>query len=64
MVLAYSAVAASPLIPTVWFFFKWLDTSGITDEASLANHRDNLSNAFIPLGMAIALLLAVLTLLK
>ena len=31
--------------------FRWLDTRGVTDEASLANRKDNLSNAAVPFNM-------------
>lgn len=62
MAALYIAVAASPLIPATWFFFKWLSPPAEDmDEYQLANHRDNLSNAFVPLGVAIALLLATIT---
>lgn len=62
MAALYIAVAASPLIPATWFFFKWLTPPAEDmDEYQLANHRDNLSNAFVPLGVAIALLLATIT---
>ncbi|KXJ89920.1 hypothetical protein Micbo1qcDRAFT_165298 [Microdochium bolleyi] len=62
MAAIYVAIAASPLVPATWFFFKWLSPpdEGM-DEYQLANHRDNLSNAFVPLGIAIALLLATIT---
>ncbi|KAJ1324727.1 hypothetical protein MN608_09430 [Microdochium nivale] len=61
MAALYVAVAASPLAPATWFFFKWLAPGEGMDEYQLANHRDNLSNAFVPLGIAIALLLATIT---
>lgn len=61
MVLIYTIVASIPLIPATWFFFQWLTPSEGMDEYQLANHRDNLSNAFIPLGIAIALLMGILT---
>ncbi|KAH7014388.1 uncharacterized protein B0I36DRAFT_436390 [Microdochium trichocladiopsis] len=59
----YIALAASPLIPATWFFFKWLSppVDGTMDEYQLANHRDNLSNAFVPLGISLALLMTVVT---
>lgn len=61
MVLAYCAIAAMPLPVSIWFFFYWLNPGELLDEAALANHRDNLSNAFVPLGVSIALFMAVAT---
>ncbi|KAH6682384.1 hypothetical protein F5X68DRAFT_25679 [Plectosphaerella plurivora] len=40
--------------------FVWLDTRGVTDEASLANRKDNLSNAVVPFNMMFCFLGPVL----
>lgn len=40
--------------------FFWLDTRGVTDEASLANRKDNLSNAVVPFNMIFCFLGPVL----
>ncbi|KAK7222197.1 hypothetical protein V2G26_010200 [Clonostachys chloroleuca] len=61
MVLMYITIAGLPILPSIWFFFWWLNPGQLTDETRLANRRDNLSNAFIPLGIAIALQMGVLT---
>ena len=61
MVLVYCTIAALLLPVSVWFFFYWLNPDELLDEAAFANHRDNLSNAFVPLGVSIALFMAVVT---
>lgn len=61
MVLIYTTIAGLPILPSIWFFFWWLNPGELTDEVQRANRQDNLSNAFIPLGIAIALQMGVLT---
>ncbi|CAH0025340.1 unnamed protein product [Clonostachys rhizophaga] len=60
MVLIYITIAGLPIFLSIWFFFWWLNPGELTDEIRLANRRDNLSNAFIPLGIAIAFEMGVL----
>jgi len=60
----YCGIAALPLIPSIWFFFMWIRPGDLKDEVAIANRRDNLSNAFVPLGISIALLMLVLAVTK
>lgn len=55
----YRAIAALPPPISIWFFFYWLNSDELQDEAALTNHRDNLSNAYVPLGISSALFMAV-----
>jgi hypothetical protein len=61
-VAVYVIVAVAPSIA---FFFYWcMPSAKVTNEESLANRRDNLSNAAVPLGISITFLMALLALLK
>ncbi|KAK7993275.1 hypothetical protein PG989_006656 [Apiospora arundinis] len=59
--LIYLWVSAIPIILSVWYFFRWLTIDPGMDEYQKANHRDNLSNASVPLMVSIALFTIVLT---
>lgn len=60
MGMIYLAVLSVSIVPSIWFFFQWLNTEDITDDVLLANRKGNLSNAFVPLSMCMTLLACVL----
>ena len=40
MVLLYTTMAGLPILPSIWFFFWWLNPGELTDEIQLASHRE------------------------
>ncbi|KXJ88508.1 hypothetical protein Micbo1qcDRAFT_17666 [Microdochium bolleyi] len=61
MALIYIMLASLTIPLSVWFVFWWLQPGEGMDEYQLANHRDNLSNACVPLALAAMLVMGTIT---
>jgi ABC-type multidrug transport system permease subunit len=60
MAAIYLAIIGASIVPSMWFFFEWLNPGTTADEALVSNRKGNLSNAFVPLSLSISLFSCVL----